>query len=214
MQQNKIEAAPLSYDYGALEPFIDRETMELHHGKHMKTYAEKTQTALAKHPHLQERSLAELLKDPNLLPEDIRKEVKNNGGGVYNHTLFFALLKPHEEDKCQPVGRLFEKINETFGSFEAFKEKFSKAATELFGSGYLWLARDAAGALHIIQTVNQDTLLPTEYCPAAVIDLWEHSYYLKHKNKREGYISDWFHVVNWEQAEAYYTHTASKASHF
>ncbi len=193
---------PLPYAYNAMEPYIDAKTMELHHNKHLQTYIDNLNSALSKYPQFQDWSLEELLVNVPSLPEDIQTSVKNNGGGVYSHWLYFAnLTKP---ELSHPEGSLYEAIINAFGSLENFQKQLKAAALSVFGSGYAWLVLDAAGTLRIITTPNQDTPLTLNMCPILNIDVWEHAYYLKHYNLRADYIDDWFHVINWKNADRYY----------
>ena len=171
----------------------------LHHGKHFQAYVNNLNAALEKYPELHSKDLVELLQNLDSLPADIRTAVRNNGGGVYNHELFFNIMTPNAIGK--PVGTLAKAIDETFGSSDAFKEQFSKAALGQFGSGWAWLVADKDGKLSIVATPNQDVPLKLEVTPIIAIDVWEHSYYLKYQNRRADFIQNWFNVVDWEKAE-------------
>ena len=195
---------PLPYAYDALEPFIDTKTMELHHDRHLQTYVNNLNTILEDYPEYQELSLVQLLGYLDFLPADIRTSVKNNAGGVYNHIFFFSTLQPPTD--VIPTNALTAHIISQFGSMEEFQKAFTKAALSVFGSGYTWLVRDPHGQLRIVTTANQDTTLSTSLCPILNFDVWEHAYYLKHYNKRADYINDWFHVINWEQANHNFSH--------
>jgi len=186
----------LHYSYDSLEPFIDAKTMEIHHTKHHKTYVDKLNTALEKHPELQDKAVEELLENLSEIPEDIRKAVRNHGGGHWNHSFFWRLLK--KDSPCQ--GEILERIENSFGSFEEFKKKFSGTALNLFGSGWAWLVLNN-GDLEIITTSNQDCPISEEKIPILGLDVWEHAYYLKYQNKRADYIEAFFHVINWEEVE-------------
>lgn len=199
----KFELMPLPYVYDALEPFIDEETMRIHHDKHLGAYVDKLNSALEGYPALQGLSLQQLLKCPDSIPLKIRTAVVNNGGGVYNHNFFFNTLKPHVEGNM-PSGSLAQAIDKEYGCFESFKKKFKEQALAVFGSGYLWLVGDSAGGLRLVKTANQDTPITYGYCPILPIDVWEHAYYLKHQNRRDEYIDDWWNVVNWAKADKYY----------
>lgn len=189
----------LSYAYDALEPYIDARTMELHHTKHHATYVAKLNEALDKHSELADKTLEELLRAPDNLPEDIRKAVRNHGGGHYNHSLFWKMLRPGRADNA-PDGALAESITKKFGSFIAFQEQFTAAAAGVFGSGWAWLARNkqADDNLQIMVTPLQDTPLTSGLHPLLGLDIWEHAYYLKYQNRRPEYIQNWWHVVNWK----------------
>lgn len=199
---NGFTLPPLPYAYNALEPYIDERTMRIHHDKHHKTYVDNLNKALDQSPQLYNYSLQQLLASPGNLPVDIRRAVLNNGGGHYNHTFFWQSMAPGKGDR--PKGKLYDAIVRDFGSFEQFKEKFTQEALGVFGSGWTWLAKEPSGKLRIVSTANQDTLISSGLQPILVIDVWEHAYYLKHQNMRKDYIEDWFHVINWERAEALY----------
>lgn len=191
----------LDYPYDALEPYIDARTMEIHHSKHHGGYVAKLNDALGKHPELQSKSIEELLSDLNAIPEDIRTAVRNNGGGHYNHSLFWKIMAPNSGGS--PVGELAKAIEKTFGSFEQFKERFSDAAANRFGSGWAWLVLNH-GNLEILSTPNQDTPLSEGKQPIMGLDVWEHAYYLKYQNRRPEYISNWWNVVNWNAVNERY----------
>lgn len=192
---------PLPYAYDALEPYIDEKTMHLHHDKHLQTYIDNLNKILEGYPEFQEWALEQLLFNIASLPAEIQTGVKNNAGGVFNHQFYFDNLK---NPSGEPVGLLSEAITEDFGGFAAFKDKMKAAGLSVFGSGYAWLAVNALGRLTIVTTANQDTPLPLGLCPVLNLDVWEHAYYLKNFNVRANYIENWFHVVNWEQAERNY----------
>ncbi|MCL1831312.1 MAG: superoxide dismutase [Oscillospiraceae bacterium] len=197
----------LPYEYDALEPHIDTLTMHLHHDRHLKTYTDKLNAALAPFPELHNRTLEWLLCNPDVLPPAIRTAVRNNGGGVYNHIYYFCSMTPHAtETPPMPDCALGIKIDRSFGSWEAFKKQFKASALDLFGSGYLWLVTSRRGQLKILPTYNQDTPIVKGFCPLFCIDLWEHAYYLKHYNDRASYIDDWFAVFNGTFAERNYEH--------
>lgn len=192
---------PLPYDYDAMEPFIDTQTMHLHHDKHLQTYIDNLNKALTSNPILQTLSLETLLKNSDKLPIDVQKTIRNNGGGVFNHRFYFdGLANPASEF---PQGKLREAIYDNFDNFPRFKEIFKQAALSVFGSGYAWLVKNK-DELRIITTPNQNTPIEMGYTPILVIDVWEHAYYLKNFNKRADYIDNWFKVVNWEKAEQNY----------
>ena len=191
---------PLPYDYSALEPFIDAETMHYHHDKHLQTYVDNLNAAVADSEELKKMSLEQLILNADELPEGKRSAVKNNAGGVYNHLFYFEELGKCED--CKPQGELAKAINTEFGGFEEFCAALKKTALGVFGSGYAWLLSDG-GKLKLIGTANQNTPL-TEGKPILCIDVWEHAYYLKNKNLRAAYIDNWFDAVNWSRAEALY----------
>ena len=187
---------PLSYPYDALEPYIDAKTMEVHHTKHHQAYVDKLNTALDKHPELFEKPLEELLKNPSQVPEDIRQAVINHGGGHHNHSLFWTIMAPNAGG--EPNGALAEEINQIWGGFEKFKEQFTNAALNIFGSGWAWLDI-FEGKLRICTTANQNSILMENKIPILNLDVWEHSYYLKWQNQRNKYIESWWNVVNWNE---------------
>jgi Fe-Mn family superoxide dismutase len=199
------ELPALPYAANALEPHIDARTMEIHHGKHHAAYVTNLNKALESAPDLAGKSIDELVKSIGSVPEAIRTAVRNNGGGHWNHSFFWKLMKPNAEGK--PVGKLAEAINATFGSFEAFQEKFAAAAAGRFGSGWAWLCVNE-GKLCICSTANQDNPLMGEGIggcggkPVLGLDVWEHAYYLNYQNRRPDYVKAWWNVVNWAQAEA------------
>ncbi len=190
---------PLPYDYDALEPHIDAETMHIHHDKHHAAYIANLNKAVAEFPELGNKSLGDLVKNPDSVPEKVRTAVRNNGGGHYNHSLFWKMMKPNGGG--EPTGDLAKAIDTAFGNFSAFKEAFGKAALGQFGSGWAWLVLDG-GAVKIEPSPNQDTPLSSGQIPLLGIDVWEHAYYLKHQNKRADYIAAWWNVANWDFAAA------------
>ena len=188
----------LPYAFDALEPHIDARTMEIHHDKHHAGYTDKLNAALESHPELSDKSIEELLSDLDSIPEDIRTAVRNNGGGYYNHKLFWEVMSP--DGGGEPTGELAEMINSAFGSFADFKEEFAVAASTRFGSGWAWLVKKADGSLAITSTPNQDNpLMEAVGTPILGLDVWEHAYYLNYQNKRPDYIAAWWNVVNWEE---------------
>lgn len=195
----KFELPKLPYAYDALEPFIDARTMEIHYTKHHQGYTNKLNDALAKHPDF-DMPLEKVLADLTLVPQDIRGAVQNNGGGFYNHKLFWTILKVNNGQK--PEGELAKAIDAAFGSFDAFKEAFSNAAATRFGSGWAWLIVTKEG-LKVVSTPNQDTPLD-QGTPILGLDVWEHAYYLNYQNRRPDYISAFFNVVNWDQVADYF----------
>lgn len=191
------ELPPLPYDYSALEPHIDAQTMTLHHDKHHNTYVTNLNTALEKHPELQNKSAEELLQDLQSVPEDIRTAVRNNGGGHVNHTMFWTIMGPNGGG--EPTGPISDAINSAFGSFDDFKQKFNAAGAARFGSGWVWLVRDGSGNLSITSTANQDNPLSEGQFPILGNDVWEHAYYLKYQNRRPEYLQAWWNTVNWDE---------------
>ncbi|MDF2614770.1 MAG: superoxide dismutase [Clostridia bacterium] len=193
---------PLGYAYNALEPYIDEATMKVHHTGHHQTYVDKLNEALSKYPQLYNVSLETLLNNIDRLPSDIREAVRNNGGGHYNHSFFWKVMTPNRG--TAPNSSLRAAIDRDFGSFENFRNEFKQTALNTFGSGWTWLLKDDSGKLQIVSTPNQNTPVPLGLVPIIAIDLWEHAYYLKHQNRRNNYIDDWFNVVNWDYANQSY----------
>jgi Fe-Mn family superoxide dismutase len=191
------EIDPLPYDYNALEPHIDEETMRIHHDKHHQAYANNLNAALEKHPELQSKSAEELLRDLDAVPEEIRTAVRNNAGGVVNHNFFWKIMKPNGGGA--PTGAIAEAINKSFGSFEEFKTKFNEAGAKRFGSGWAWLVKGGGGELQIMSTPNQDSPISEGHTPLLGNDVWEHAYYLKYQNARPKYLEAWWNTVNWDQ---------------
>jgi Fe-Mn family superoxide dismutase len=192
--------APLPYDYAALEPHIDTQTMQIHHGKHHQAYVTNLNAALDKHPALHAHSLDALLGDLAGVPDDIRTAVRNNGGGHWNHTFFWNLMAPNAGGA--PTGALGEAITASFGSFDAFKEKFAAAGMGRFGSGWAWLI-DTGSSLEIMSTPNQDNPLMEGKKAILGVDVWEHAYYLKYQNRRADYLAAFWNVVNWSAVAAH-----------
>lgn len=186
----------LAYAHNALEPHIDAQTMEIHHGRHHATYVNNLNAALEGHADLQQKSLEELISNLDALPESIRNAVRNNGGGHANHTLFWQILSPNGGGA--PSGELADAINAAFGSFDNFKAEFAKAATTRFGSGWAWLTAEG-GKVAISSTPNQDSPIMEGKTPILGLDVWEHAYYLKYQNKRPDYIGAFWNVVNWDE---------------
>ena len=193
-----FELIPLPYDYQALEPYIDSETMRIHHDGHLKTYVDKLNKTLRDYPRYHRWSLEQLLTHLDRLPVQIRTAVKNNGGGVYNHNLYFNTMG---DTNNEPTGKIKRTIESSFGSYDQFKSSLKEAALSVFGSGWAWLAADPNGRLIITTTANQGTLLQTRLLPILPLDVWEHAYYLKHQNRRADYIDDCFHVIDWRVVE-------------
>lgn len=198
-----FELPKLKYGYDALEPHIDARTMEIHYNNHHGTYVKNLNAALEGHPELAKKSIEEILADLNAVPESIRTAVRNNGGGHFNHTLFWSILGPGKGG--EPKGDLAKAIAEAFGTFENFKAEFKKAALGRFGSGWAWLALGRDRKLFVTSTPNQDSPL-TEGNPRLVLglDVWEHAYYLKYQYRRADYVDAWWNVVDWEEAAARY----------
>jgi Fe-Mn family superoxide dismutase len=191
-----FEVEPLQYDYNALEPSIDEQTMRLHHDKHYATYVTNLNGAIEKHPELENRSLEDLLRNINDVPEDVRTVVRNNGGGTYNHAMFWRIMGPNKGG--EPTGAIADVINDTFGGFENFKTQFNDAGTKRFGSGWAWLVRSGDG-YQILSTPNQDSPLMDGNFPVFGNDVWEHAYYLKYQNRRPEYLQNWWNVINWDE---------------
>jgi Fe-Mn family superoxide dismutase len=189
------EVPPLPYDYNALEPHIDEQTMRIHHDKHHAAYVTNLNAALEKHPDLQKKSIEDLLESINSVPEDIRTAVRNNGGGHANHTMFWEIMGPGKGGA--PAGALGDAIKSSFGDFETFKKQMNDAGVKRFGSGWAWLI-DAGGKLVIESTANQDSPIMEGKKPILGIDVWEHAYYLKYQNRRPDYLAAWWNVVNWD----------------
>jgi len=188
---------PLPYDYAALEPYIDAQTMTLHHDKHHAAYVNNLNAAVEKHPQLANKSVEDLLRDINSVPDDVRTAVRNNGGGHMNHTMFWQIMKP--KGGGPPTGRIADEIKKSFGSFEEFQKQFNDAGTKRFGSGWVWLIRSKAGKLEITSTANQDNPIMDGHHAIMGNDVWEHAYYLKYQNRRPEYLAAWWNVVNWDE---------------
>jgi len=189
------ELPALPYAFDALEPHIDARTMEIHHGKHHAAYVANLNKALESAPDLQGKSAEDLIRDLNVVPENIRMAVRNNGGGHVNHSMFWVIMGPKGGE---PSGKLADAIKSAFGDFAAFKEKFNNAGMTRFGSGWSWLSLDKAGALTVHSTPNQDNPLMDGMTPIMGCDVWEHAYYLKYQNRRADYLAAWWNVVNWD----------------
>ena len=196
----------LPYEHDALEPHIDKKTMEIHHGKHHQGYTKKVNAALEGHK-FAELPIEEVLSRITEVPEDIRQGVINNGGGYANHKLFWTILSP--EGGGEPTGKLADAIKSEFDSFEKFKEEFSSTAAGQFGSGWGWLCVDDSGDLKVISTPNQDSPLMNGLTPILGVDVWEHAYYLHYQNRRPDYISAFWNIVNWEKVNELYEDAAS-----
>lgn len=193
-----FEQEKLPYNFDALEPFIDSQTMETHYTKHHATYVEKLNSAIEPFEDLKDLSIEELLKDLENVPEEIRSAVQNNGGGHFNHTLFWEMMTPGGGKISDPFK---ETLISSFGSLESFKEQFTSEALGRFGSGWAWLVSDDKGALSITSTPNQDSPIMFDLNPLLGLDVWEHAYYLKYQNRRAEYIENWWNIVNWEYVE-------------
>lgn len=200
-QYTPRELKPLPYSYDALEPYIDKETMILHHDKHYKAYLDKFNAAIKDYPDLYSSSLYDLLTCLDCLPSEISKTIRNNGGGVYNHEFFFDIMTPNQ---TKISGDLEKAITRDFGSFNNFKDAFKKASLSVFGSGWAWLVSDESGVLSIITTPNQDSPITINLKPVIGLDVWEHAYYLAYKNDRSAYVDKWFNIINWDKADANY----------
>ena len=189
----------LPYAYDALEPQIDKATMEIHHSKHHQAYITNLNAALDKHPELKDKDLAELLSDLDALPADIKTAVQNNGGGHFNHSLFWEILTPASGQV--PTGDLAAAIDATFGSLEELKAQLDTAAKTRFGSGWAWLVLDTDKSLKVLSTANQDSPIMNGQTALVGIDVWEHAYYLNYQNRRPDYIQAWFEIINWSKVE-------------
>lgn len=194
----------LGYDYDALEPHIDARTMEIHHQKHHGGYTTKFNAALEGHPRFHGASAEHILRGFDGLPTEIQGAVRNNGGGYYNHALFWEIMTPGGPG--EPTGELAEAIKETFSSFDIFKEQFSASAAGRFGSGWAWLIVDPFGGLKILSTANQDSPLMNGHSPILGLDVWEHAYYLNYQNRRPDYIQAFWNVVNWDKVAERFAH--------
>lgn len=194
------ELPPLPYDYAALEPFIDADTMHFHHDKHHQAYITNVNTALANHPELAAKSVDDLIKDLKAVPEDIRAAVQNNGGGHSNHSMFWTIMGPAGSEGVggEPTGAIAAQIKSDFGDFESLKKAFNDAGAKRFGSGWAWVVY-SEGKLKVISTANQDSPLSQGLYPIFGNDVWEHAYYLKYQNQRPKYLEAWWNVVNWAE---------------
>ena len=188
---------PLPYDYAALEPHIDTQTMQIHHDKHHAAYVNNLNAALESHPNVASQSIEDILRNINDVPEAARQAVINNGGGHANHTLFWEIMGPNGGG--EPTGALAEAINKAFGSFADLKAKVNDAGVKRFGSGWSWLVVDKSGNLQVISTANQDSPLMQGSTPILGVDVWEHAYYLKYQNLRPKYLEAWWNTVNWAE---------------
>jgi len=193
---------PLPYDFAALEPHIDAKTMEIHHGKHHQTYVNNLNAAIEKAPDLASKSLDDLMRNVSKLPEAVRTPIRNNGGGHWNHSMFWQIMAPKAGG--EPGGALGAAIKSAFGDFAKFREQFSAAGVGRFGSGWAWLI-NSGGKLSITSTPNQDNPLMEGQKAIMGLDVWEHAYYLKYQNRRPDYIQAWWNVVNWKEVEKRYS---------
>ena len=191
-----FELPKLPYSVDALEPYIDAQTMTIHHDKHHQAYITNLNAAIEKHPELAGKALESLLGDLNAVPEDIRVAIRNHGGGTWNHSMFWEIMAPTAGGA--PKGGLAKAIEAAFGSFETFKGDFEKAANGRFGSGWAWLVKKGSG-LAVVSTANQDNPMSEGLTPLLGIDVWEHAYYLKYQNRRAEYVANWWNVVNWDE---------------
>jgi Fe-Mn family superoxide dismutase len=190
---------PLPYPTDALEPHIDKMTMEIHHGKHHNAYVTNLNKALESAPNLASKTIEDLLANNcAIVPDNIKTAVRNNGGGHINHSMFWTIMGPKGG---QPSGALADAIKSTFGGFDQFKEKINNAGVTRFGSGWAWLIKDGSGKLDIISTANQDSPVMEGKFPVMGVDVWEHAYYLKYQNRRPDYLGAWWNVVNWAEVE-------------
>jgi Fe-Mn family superoxide dismutase len=197
-----FELPPLPYDYAALEPYIDEQTMHLHHDKHHQAYVTNLNNALQGQSQFENLPIEDLIRRINEVPENIRTAVRNNGGGHVNHTMFWEIMTPGGAK--EPTGELASSINQTFGSFDAFKTAVNDAGTKRFGSGWAWLVVAQGGALQVLSTANQDSPLMDGQYPVLGNDVWEHAYYLKYQNRRPEYLAAWWNVVNWDEVAKRY----------
>ena len=188
---------PLTYDYNALEPYIDSQTMTLHHDKHHASYVKNLNEAIAPYPEFKGQTVEELLLNLDTLPEDIQTTVRNNGGGHANHSMFWSIMTPDSEG--EPTGELADAIADTFGDFATFQEEFNEAGKKQFGSGWAWLVMNDEGELEVTSTPNQDSPLLSGQYPIMGNDVWEHAYYLKYQNMRGDYLDAWWNVINWSE---------------
>jgi Fe-Mn family superoxide dismutase len=195
----------LPYDYNSLEPFIDEQTMRIHHTKHHQTYVDKLNSTLEKYPDLQNIEIEKLLSDLSAIPAEIKQAVINHGGGHYNHDFFWKIMTPPSLSKIPSEGKLFDAINAEFGGFETFKEKFIDKAIGVFGSGWAFLIKTKEGKLALKRHSFQNTPISQGNIPLLTVDIWEHAYYLKYQNRRNEYLDAWWNVVNWSRVEENFT---------
>jgi Fe-Mn family superoxide dismutase len=202
------EVPPLPYDYSALEPYIDTQTMQLHHDKHHAAYVNNLNAALKDNSQFSSMNVDDLMRHINDVPDSARTAVRNNGGGHSNHSMFWQIMTPNGGG--QPSGALASAINSTFGSFDAFKTQFNDAGVKRFGSGWAWLVLDQNGKLAVISSANQDSPLMDGMYPVMGNDVWEHAYYLKYQNRRPDYLNAWWNVVNWDEVAKRYSQGGGK----
>jgi Fe-Mn family superoxide dismutase len=188
---------PLPYDFAALEPHIDAQTMQIHYGKHHAAYVSNLNAAVEKHPEMFSKSPTELVKQLQTVPEDIRTAVRNNAGGDVNHTMFWQIMKPNGGGN--PTGAIADAITGSFGDFDTLKKEFNDAGAKRFGSGWAWVIMNTAGKLQVTSTANQDNPMTDGHNVIFGNDVWEHAYYLKYQNKRADYLAAWWNVVNWDE---------------
>lgn len=193
---------PLPYAYDALEPYIDTLTMQIHHDKHHQTYAANFNAAIKDHPEIQRMTIEAILRDLNKIPEEIRTAVRNNGGGHYNHLLYWEIMRPGGPKA--PTGALASAIDATFGGVDELIAQVTDAGIKRFGSGWAWLVKDESGRLLVYSTANQDCPLTDKHTPLLCVDVWEHAYYLKYRNMRADYLKAWWNVVNWDEVAKRY----------
>lgn len=193
---------PLPYDYDALEPYIDADTMYFHHDKHLGTYIGRLNAALKDYPEYQQMNVIELLLSIPEMPEELQKAVQDNAGGVFNHTIYFEELTPNMNQV--PREELEKDLIEKYGDLETFYQMMTKAGMEVFGSGWAWLVKNANNELEIMITKDQNTVIQEGVIPLLGLDVWEHAYYLNHQNRRDEYIADWFQVIDWEKVNEWY----------
>jgi superoxide dismutase, Fe-Mn family len=196
-----FEVPPLPYDYNALEPYIDTQTMQLHHDKHHAAYVNNLNNAV-NNTEFASKNVDDVLRHISDVPQNIRTAVQNNAGGHSNHSMFWAIMKPNGGG--EPTGALASAIQQTFGSFDQFKAAFNDAGVKRFGSGWTWLVLDQSGKLSVISTANQDSPLMSGLYPVMGNDVWEHAYYLKYQNRRPDYLAAWWNVVNWDEVARRY----------
>jgi superoxide dismutase, Fe-Mn family len=197
-----FELPPLPYDYNALEPYIDTQTMQLHHDKHHQTYVTNLNNALQGQDQFASMSVEDVVRNINQVPDNVRTAVRNNAGGHSNHSMFWHIMKPNGGG--EPTGALASAIQQAFGSFDAFKSAFNDAGAKRFGSGWVWLVLDQNGKLQVTSTANQDSPLMDGLFPVMGNDVWEHAYYLKYQNRRPEYLNAWWNVVNWDEIASRY----------
>ena len=200
--EGPFKLPPLPYDYNALEPYIDEETMRFHHDKHHAGYTKNLNKAVSRYPELASKSADDILRDIDNVPEDILTTVRNNGGGYVNHKMFWEIMSP--DGGGEPTGAIATAIIDAFGNFEAFKEQFNQAGSQQFGSGWAWLVLDNNQQLKVMRTPNQDSPLMEGMYPIMGNDVWEHAYYLKYRNARGEYLKQWWNVVNWTEVNKRY----------